>query len=70
MADKLKANKIRREQKKIFQNWYSTELHHVNQKKIPYETSHCELSLKIRDSQYLAKWKKATCEESLNARVF
>ena len=51
IAARLKTNKIRRKQKKIFQNYYSTEFIictlRKQRKKTPYETSHSVMSLNL-----------------------
>ena len=44
-------------------------VHHVNQKKKPYDTSHSGLSLKTRHCLIFGKIKKTTCEGSLIAHV-
>ena len=52
---RLKANKFRQKQKKIFQNWYSVELIICTLRKSkPYETSILGCPLKLGIAQYLA----------------
>ena len=61
IAARLKKNKIRQKQKKIFQNWYSTELiiaavrKSKKKKKKKNEASCSGLSIKIFVAQYMAK---------------
>ena len=62
IAARLKKNKIRQKQKKIFQNWYSTELiiaavrkSKKKKKRKKNEASCSGLSIKIFVAQYMAK---------------
>ena len=61
IAARLKKNKIRQKQKKIFQNWYSTELiiaavrKSKKKKEKKNEASCSGLSIKIFVAQYMAK---------------
>ena len=61
IAARLKKNKIRQKQKKIFQNWYSTELiiaavrKSKKKKRKKNEASCSGLSIKIFVAQYMAK---------------
>ena len=67
---RLKANKFRQKQKKIFQNLYSVELIICTLRKSkPYETSILGCPLKLGIAQYLAMQKENTCEASFNVHV-